>query len=135
MNDVLSQVLKTTQTGTPLLCESELVPPWGLAVNAQTKVAVHVLRNGPCWFQIEGISEPECIKPNDILLIARGQPHQLIDSPCSVALPYQETLAIMKERLEHGSSSLSTLLLCAAYEFTQTGPHPILDALPLVYTY
>ncbi|MBZ4420289.1 AraC family transcriptional regulator [Myxococcus sp. RHSTA-1-4] len=131
--DVLANVLGVTQLGNTMLCQSELMAPWGLDIDAHTKTAVHLVQRGVCWLRLEGEPEPMRLMPGDVVLVGSGVRHYLTDDPTTVAQPWEQELARMKERLAsmpQPASSDTTVLLCAAYEFEQDGQHPLLALLP-----
>jgi len=131
--DVLANVLGVTQLGNTMLCQSELLPPWGLDIDAHTKTAVHLVQRGVCWLRLEGEREPMRLVPGDVVLVGSGVRHYLTDDIGTLAQPWEEELTRMKERfaaLPHPRSADTTVLLCAAYEFEQAGQHPLLALLP-----
>ncbi|RKH12982.1 AraC family transcriptional regulator [Corallococcus sp. CA053C] len=130
--DVLANVLGVTQLGNTMLCQSELLAPWGLDIDAHTKTAVHLVQRGVCWLHLEG-GEPMRLVPGDLALVGSGVRHRLTDSPHGPVEPWEEALTRMKDRLAAEPPSASadcTSLLCAAYEFEQDGQHPLLALLP-----
>lgn len=131
--DVLANILGVTQLGNSLLCQSELEPPWGLEVDAYTKAAVHLVQRGVCWLRVDGEQHALRLAPGDVVLVARGMRHTLTDDPKTPAEPYEQAIARMQRRLASrrpSDPSASAVLLCAAYEFAEDGPHPLLALLP-----
>src|SRR5262245_43104853 len=112
--DVLANVLGHTQIGNTVLCQSELLAPWGLEIEADTKTVVHLVRRGVCWLKLHGRREPMRLGAGDLVLVARGLRHTLTDEPDGAAVPWQEALARMQERVaarRERPSSDSTILL------------------------
>ncbi|MBJ6760418.1 AraC family transcriptional regulator [Myxococcaceae bacterium JPH2] len=131
--DVLANVLGVTQLGNTMLCQSELVAPWGLDIHAHTKTAVHIVQRGVCWLHLEGEAEPMRLVPGDLVLVGSGIRHHLTHAPHGAVEPWEQALTNMKDRLAALPASASadaTALLCAAYEFEQDGQHPLLALLP-----
>ncbi|MFZ5895449.1 MAG: cupin domain-containing protein [Myxococcota bacterium] len=133
--DVLSNVLGVTQLGNTVLCQSELIPPWGLEIEAGEKTSVHLVRRGLCWLRFDDGSPPRRLGAGDVILVARHTRHWITSEPHGAAEPWADALVHMKERLESRGSADpgdSTILLCAAYKFEQDGEHPLLSVLPKV---
>jgi AraC-like DNA-binding protein len=131
--DVLANVLAVTQLGNTVLGQSELLPPWGLEIDRYSVAAVHVVQRGVCWLRVTGDATAVRMSAGDLVLVSRGVVHTLADSAKTRAQPYDVALANMQQRLQAGEQSQdSTTLLCAAYEFTHEGPHPLLSVLPPV---
>ncbi|QSQ20834.1 AraC family transcriptional regulator [Pyxidicoccus parkwayensis] len=131
--DVLANVLGVTQLGNTMLCQSELLSPWGLDIEANTKTAVHLVQRGVCWLRLEGEREPMRLVPGDVVLVGSGVRHFMTDDPGSQVEPWEQALEKMKLRiasLPQNASADTTVLLCAAYEFEQHGQHPLLALLP-----
>lgn len=129
--DVLANVLSVTRLGNSVLNQSELLPPWGMEVDNYSIAAVHVVQSGTCWLRLGRPSTPMRLEAGDLVLVARGLRHSLSDGPRTKVEPYETCLAKMAQRLERGEASFdSTMILCAAFEFTQEGPHPLLSVLP-----
>ncbi|MEO8151973.1 MAG: AraC family transcriptional regulator [Rhizobacter sp.] len=131
--DVLANVLAITRLGNSVLNQSELLPPWGLEVDAFSIAAVHVVQRGSCWLRLDRKSAPTRLEVGDLVLVARGMRHSLSDAPRTKVQPYEAALSAMAQRLGRGETSPdSALILCAAFEFVHEGPHPLLGVLPEV---
>lgn len=129
--DVLANVLRVSQVGSASLCQTELVSPWCLEIEANTKTAVHVVRRGTCWLRVDGEPEPMRLSAGDLVLVGPGVRHCVSDAPDRPAEPWEEVLARMKTRIAMaGDACESTVLLCAAYQFEHAGRHPLLALLP-----
>ena len=134
--DVLANVLGVTQLANTVLLQQELLPPWGLQIDSLARAAVHMVRRGVCWLRLEGQREPLRLVPGDVVLIAQGVSHSLVDHPKTPPRPYEETRARMIARLaarDRKPDLESNILLCAAYEFAHEGPHPLLALLPTLF--
>jgi len=129
--DVLANVLAVTRLGNSVLNQSELLPPWGLDVDRYAIAAVHVVQQGRCWLRTG--DEHRQLDAGDLVLVARGVRHQLLDSPRGRAMPYEPALAAMRARIAAGErSDRAARILCMAFEFPFDGPHPLLSVLPPV---
>lgn len=133
MTDVLASVLTVTQLGNTVLCQSELARPWGLEIDATMRTAVHLVQRGLCWLRMDALATPLRLMAGDLVLVTRGDRHEIVDDPRTPALPYEEALAALERRRAAGllqTTQDSTVLLCAGYEFCSTAPHPLLSVLP-----
>jgi AraC-like DNA-binding protein len=130
--DVLANVLGVAKLANSLVCQSELVTPWGLAIEAPSKTVVHLVRRGACWLWVEGDAAPTLLGPGDVVLVSRGLRHTLTDDPATPAEPWEEALGKMRVRLaqQPALAAEATQLLCAAYEFEAEGRHPLVGLLP-----
>lgn len=126
--DVLSSVLRAAQIGSPVLCQSELVAPWGLDIDTGTKAAVHVVHRGVCWLRVEG-EEPMRLVSGDVVLVGHGVRHAISDAPDSPLHPWEGELAA-RQRPPGVEAGETTVLLCAAYQFEPGDRHPLLGLLP-----
>ncbi len=128
--DVLSDVLEKTRMANTVMCQAELVAPWGIAVDPSAEAALHVIQRGSCWLRVEGRA-PIQLGDGDIVLLARGSAHAISDTPGTPLLPMDRALAEMAARLAAGAGGeASTRILCAKYRFGLPGDHPLISRLP-----
>lgn len=132
--DVLANVLGVTQLGNTVLCQSELLPPWGMDVTQEKAAAIHVVLRGICWLRLEGEKKPIRLVSGDVVLVSGGTPHALLDDPRTRSEECPLAMARMRKRLAARTTPVppaeSSALLCAAYQFEQKGSHPLLALLP-----
>jgi AraC-like DNA-binding protein len=116
--DVLAQVLGHTQVGDASFCQSELVGQWGILVEAQSKMAAHLVRRGVCWLRADGYPSPMRLVAGDVVLMAQGVRHSITDRPEGEAEPWQTSLPELRQRFETQGPFAPdeiTTLLCASY--------------------
>jgi AraC-like DNA-binding protein len=94
----------------------------------------HVVVRGSCWLQVAGYKAPISLGSGDLVVLPKGTPHCLLDSPDSRVRPAEEILE--GQNLEnygpvtYGGSGLPATVLCGYFEFDGSRPHPIVGALP-----
>lgn len=131
--DVLADVLSITRTGSTVVAQAELVPPWGLEIDPIAEAHVHVVVRGSCWLRTAGERRDIRLGAGDVVLIRAGVGHSLCDDPNTKPAPHQEVLAAMPRRLASlpkARAHETTLVLCAKYLFQSAGSHPLTSLLP-----
>jgi AraC-like DNA-binding protein len=93
----------------------------------------HVLLQGSCWLlPPEGEAIP--LSVGDVLLVPRGSSYSVADAPAAPTtfdVRAEDLRAIAPlGRYENGGSGPVTDLLCGAYLFDRSRPHPLLRDLP-----
>jgi len=134
--DILDDILSTLNLKGVLYFRTDFSQPWGVSVPAHEHAArFHLVVQGRCFAQID-THPPLELGPGDLLLIPRGVPHILSDSPKKVAPPLETVLEDAGYDghgvLSIGSkqSNASTQLVCGHFTFRKWADHPVLGSLP-----
>lgn len=131
--DVLADVLSVTRMGATVVARAELVPPWGLEIDAAAEAHVHVVQRGACWLRTAEDRQPVRLEAGDVVLLRKGVGHSLCDALETEPQPHLQVLEAMPRRLARLPASRAhetTLVLCARYLFQHHGPHPLTSLLP-----
>ncbi len=128
--DIVSDVLRVTQMGNTIMSRAKFVAPWGIAVDENTKIAVHAVQRGQCWLGLEG-RKPVLLEEGDIVLIAHHKPHSLSDSPDTRLTSWENTLSkcCVTDDCDVAGRAVAQLL-CAKYRFRLPTTHPLFSQLP-----
>jgi len=136
--DVLANVLSVTNLQTHVLGSREFVAPWGIHVDAQPYVAVHMVKRGGCWLRRNN-GEIVRLNAGDVVLMASGEAHDLSsDREMRNLEPYKAAIARAQGTIvwpASGHADLAvepTVLQCAGYEMSPETTHPLLSLLPPV---
>lgn len=130
--DVLADVLSITRSGSAVVAQAELAPPWGLEIDPIAEAHIHVVQRGSCWLRTTGESRLVHLLAGDVVLIRGGVGHSICDDPETKPAPHEEVLADMPQRLASLPKSRAhdtTLVFCAKYLF-QGAAHPLTSLLP-----
>jgi AraC-like DNA-binding protein len=129
--DVLSDVLVAIRTGRPITSRAASHAPWGVRFHPGPSASTHVVLTGGCWFLADG-AEPLALGVGDVLFTPHGDGYALADHPDSPLIDYNpcpnDTQPLDEMRI--AGTGAVTELLCAAYRFDPTRPHPLLAGLP-----
>lgn len=136
--DVLSNVLSVSKLETHVLGAREFVAPWGIHIDAQPHVAVHMVKRGSCWLRRNN-GEILRLNAGDVVLMASGEAHDLSsDRDMRQLEPYKDAIArsqgtvVWPENGRADSTVEPTVLQCAGYELSQETTHPLVSLLPPV---
>jgi len=117
-------------------CHSELTAPWGFRVDAQAMASFHLVIEGACWLEVHGDERPIPLKSGDLVMIPRGQAHQLRDDLSRRVRALEELIASHAttdgRHLRYGGSGARTELLCGGFVIEDRDALPVLAALPPV---
>ena len=133
--DGLSQLLFRLTVTSTVFCLSEMSSPWGFRVAGRSSPSFHLLTSGSAWLEIDG--EPEAVRllAGDLVILPRGQAHQVRDSRESPVQWLDRILADtppIDGRLQHGGGGERSELLCGSFAVDQLTGRPLLEALPNV---
>ncbi|MFI8977359.1 cupin domain-containing protein [Nocardia asteroides] len=135
--DVLADVLATTGVGGVLLAQlHSRGSGWGCGLEQSGTAGFHVVAEGTCWLRT-GDQPPRQLVPGDVVLLPRGEPHQLLGSPNDIAVPYAELEAAYPPGrsgvVDLGGEGPTVRIVCGKFEYRgDPRTHPILSALPAV---
>ena len=133
--DGVSQILLRLSVSSTLYCRSEMSTPWGFKVAARATPAFHLLASGSAWLEVEGHEGPLRLRAGDLVVLPRGNAHQVRDSRSSPVLWLERILdgtAPRDGRLQHGGGGERSELLCGGFAVEQPTARPVLEALPTV---
>jgi AraC-like DNA-binding protein/mannose-6-phosphate isomerase-like protein (cupin superfamily) len=131
--DALSEMLRSLRVSTTVFCRSAMGAPWGFAVKAHGRAAFHVILDGSCWLEVDGIEERVRLRSGDVVVLARGPGHRLVSQPRAPIVWLDDILAeepIVKGRLMRGGAGAKTDLICGVFEIDSREAVPLLRALP-----
>src|SRR4029077_20081904 len=70
-------MLRALRIRTTVFCRSDMGAPWGFAVKAHGRAAFHILLEGRCWLEGDGVQEPVRLGARDVLVLPAGPGHRL----------------------------------------------------------
>lgn len=118
--DVLADLLQRARAHGAVFAVSVCPAPWGLLLDDDLPLGVHVALDGPTWVCVEG--QPDvCLEAGDLALVAAGRPHRLGSAPDVAA----RTLDEVRAHRTPGEADVFVLpgdgpvsrVLCGAYRF------------------
>jgi AraC-like DNA-binding protein/mannose-6-phosphate isomerase-like protein (cupin superfamily) len=133
--DGLSQLLLRVTVTSTVYCLSDMTSPWGFRVAARPSPAFHLLMSGSAWLEVEGQREAVRLLAGDLVVLPRGNDHQLRDARESQIRWLDDILAKkppVNGRLQHGGGGERAELICGGFAIDQLTARPLLEALPLV---
>jgi AraC-like DNA-binding protein/mannose-6-phosphate isomerase-like protein (cupin superfamily) len=133
--DGLSQLLLRVTVTSTVYCLSDMTSPWGFRVAARPSPAFHLLMSGSAWLEVEGEREAVRLQAGDLVVLPRGNDHQLRDARESQIRWLDDILAKkppVNGRLQHGGGGERAELICGGFAIDQLTARPLLEALPLV---
>jgi AraC-like DNA-binding protein len=132
--DVLSDILRPLHLRGGVYFRCEFSAPWGMEMKPTARAEFHVVVRGNCWLRIAGHKDPIPLGSGDLVVLPKGNPHCLIDSPDSPARPAEEIAEGQNldnyGPITYGGTGLPATVLCGYFEFDRSRPHPIVVALP-----
>jgi len=133
--DGLSQILLRLSVTSTVYCLSDMSSPWGFRVAARASPAFHLLTSGAAWLEVDGEADACRLQAGDLVVLPRGNGHQVRDSRESRVLWLDNILdksPPVNGRLHHGGGGERTELICGGFSIDQMTARPLLEALPLV---
>jgi AraC-like DNA-binding protein len=132
--DALTQVLDAAHLGGRLSARISVQAPWGLRFGYVERLAgFHVVTQGQCWLQADGLAAPVRLCEGDVVLLPHGAAHVLADDLASPVVDLHPIVARIAPGqtipLPQGDGS-STTLLCGSYSFSLDGGNPLFRGLP-----
>lgn len=134
-NDDVSEILRSVRVRTTVFCRSEMRAPWGFGVRAHGRAAFHVLLEGRCRLEVEGIEEPIDLGAGDLVVLPRGPGHTLRsdqNAPVEWLDDILERTPPVNGRLLYGGGGAGTDIVCGVFEIEDREAVPILKAVPTV---
>lgn len=132
--DALSEVLLRLSVNSTVFCFF-MSSPWGFKVPARGVPAFHVLTSGGAWLEVEGLPQPLRLSAGDLVILPRGQPHVVRNSPRTSSLETLErilvdTPPVNGQRAYGGGGAERSELLCGGFAIDPIAGSAVLDALP-----
>lgn len=134
-DDGLSQVLMRVSVSSTIYCLSDMTSPWGFRVAAREIPAFHLLTSGEGWLEVDGEPEGLRLHAGDLVILPRGNAHQVRDGPHSRILWLDDILAgtpPVNGRLTYGGGGEPSELVCGGFAVDQLAARPLLESLPTI---
>ncbi|TMD37858.1 MAG: AraC family transcriptional regulator [Chloroflexi bacterium] len=134
-NDGVSEMLRSLRVRTTIFCRSDMRAPWGFGVRAHGRAAFHVLLEGSCALDVEGVEEPIKLAAGDLVVLPRGPGHTLRsdrDAPVEWLDDILHRTPPVDGRLRYGGRGVHTDLICGVFAIEDREAVPILTAIPTV---
>ena len=133
--DAVSEMLRTLHVRTTVFCRSDMRSPWGFAVRAHGRAAFHLLLEGSCWLEVDGVDEPLRLERGDVVVLPRGPSHRLRSDPGARVEFLDDILERtppVAGRLVYGGTGARTDLICGVFAMEDREAAPLLKSLPTV---
>lgn len=134
--DSLTETLHHLRLEGTLYCSSELTAPWGMAIPSFEGVMLFVIVTaGSLWLEVVG-EEPRRLGPGSLVLLARGDAHNLRSSPGVPLTPLTEVPVV--EVSEHfqtasfGGGGELTRVTYGVHRFDHVATRRLVESLPPV---
>jgi AraC-like DNA-binding protein len=136
-SDTVTELLATLKVDSSVYCLSELGAPWGFAVDGANTAKFHLVLEGACWLQAEGL-DPVRLGAGELAILPRGERHTMSDELDSPVTGLDQLIADhpldADARLRCGGDGAHTRLLCGGFALSDPMPAPLLELLPPVLT-
>lgn len=135
--DVFADVLATTRFKGVLLSQlRSRGSAWGCGLEQSGTAGFHLIAEGTCWLRTAG-QAPLQLVPGDVVLLPRGEPHQLTGAPEEPAVPYGQLEAAHPPGpdgiVDLGGAGPVVRVVCGKFTYDgDASHHPVLSALPPV---
>jgi AraC-like DNA-binding protein len=135
VDDGLSQLLLRLTVTSTVYCLSDMSSSWGFRVAARSSPAFHLITSGAAWLEVDGDPKRIRLQAGDLVILPRGNGHQVRDTRESPVLWLDDILAStppVDGRLSHGGGGERAELICGGFAIDQLTARPLLEALPPV---
>ena len=126
-------MLRSLRVRTTVFCRSDMRAPWGFGVKAHGRAAFHVLLQGRCRLDVDGVDEPVHLSEGDLVVLPRGPGHTLRSddgAPVEWLDDILERTPPVNGQLRYGGRGARTDLICGVFSIEDRESVPILKALP-----
>ena len=133
--DGLSQALLRLTVTSTVYCLSEMSSPWGFRVAARPDPAFHLLTSGTAWLEVDGEPEAVRVQAGDLIVLPRGNGHQLRDardSPVHWLDNILNQTPPVNGRLRHGGGGERAELICGGFAIDQLTARPLIEGLSTI---
>ena len=134
-DDGVSEMLRSLRIRTTVFCRSDMQAPWGFGVRAHGRAAFHILLEGACRLDVEGVEKPINLEAGDLVVLPRGPGHALRSedgAPVEWLDDILERTPPVNGRLRYGGHGPRTDLICGVFAIEDREAVPILKAIPTV---
>jgi AraC family transcriptional regulator, alkane utilization regulator len=136
--DILTDVLRSVHVQGTLYCRSKMSVPWGFRVAHRDTASFHVVTEGQCWLDVEGVVTGVPLNTGDLVILPHGHAHTMRNPPNTPAakIEYLDDLVAELTPDEHGvllygrKGAPTTALVCGGFELEGERTNPLLLALP-----
>ncbi len=132
-HDALADALSGIRVLSSVYCLSELRAPWGFRVDGATMAKFHLVLEGACWLEVDGL-DPVRLRAPELVVLVGAQGHVMRDEPGSGVRPLDSVIADhpldASVRLRYGGTGGTTRLLCGGFQLAAPVPARLLDCLP-----
>jgi AraC-like DNA-binding protein len=131
--DLIGAAVAATRAGEPKSARARLTGSWGLAFRATGGIGFHIVLQGSAWLLPPDAGPAVLLTAGDVVLVARGRPHGLADSPRTPLVeitPGQQAYWTRDSDIPAGVTP--TVMMGGSYYLRQVRPHPLIASLPPV---
>lgn len=148
--DLLSDVLAMVRLTGALVFRVDIHGPWGIAghptlekfapllpAGTNQVIAFHMVLEGKCWVR-HAAHDWFAVSPGEAVVMAQGDPHELVDQPGRAVVPFASMLAghslpdVRHVHFDTGPGH-STSLLCGFLGCDRHAFEPLFHALPPLF--
>jgi AraC-like DNA-binding protein len=133
--DAVNELLGGLRVHSTVYCHSDMRAPWGFAVKAKDAGAFHLVTEGECWLEVDGVDSPLRLERGDVVLLLTGRGHRVKDDPSSKVEWLEEILTNTptdRGWLHYGGSGPRTELVCGGFLVEGSQASPLLLSIPPV---
>jgi AraC-like DNA-binding protein len=134
-DDPVSEMLLRLSVRSTVYCLSEMRAPWGFRVAAREVAAFHLMTAGHGWLEVDGVPEAIRLDSGDLVILPRGNAHQVRNSRTSPIRWLEDILAEQPPRngrLAYGGVGERSELVCGGFGIEQVPARPLITSLPTV---
>jgi AraC family transcriptional regulator, alkane utilization regulator len=146
--DVLSDVLRTIRLEGALFLNGEMRAPWCVKVppsafvaqmlkpGAQRMAICHLVLQGRCWAQTEGMA-PIRAEAGEAIVFPHGEAHVLGSGLQHAAVDVDHVVTPRMpslERIRYGGDGEASIIVCSWFAYEGDAPNPMMANLPRVFT-
>jgi AraC-like DNA-binding protein len=128
---LLEDVLRGIRPQSGVAYWPEFRSPWGVSFKEDWAV-FHIIVQGTCWLQVEGVSGPVELSAGDFAVVTGGQYHTMRDLPSTPVVTFDYLVRTLapgrKGAVRSGGDGPVTRLVCGGIE--DRYGHPLMASLP-----
>jgi AraC-like DNA-binding protein/mannose-6-phosphate isomerase-like protein (cupin superfamily) len=130
---LFDNVLRGIRLRSSIYFRPEFRGPWGIRV-ARDCAVFHIVEQGSCWLEMDGMAEPVGLAEGDFVVVTRGQAHTMRSGPGTPLIDFFDLVKTQtsgsKGAFRIGGSGALTKLVCGGMIFENQHSHPLLAILP-----
>lgn len=144
--DIIDSVLDGLQLHSTVFARLELTGDWGFAKSALPGAPFHIILSGEAWIELAFQSKLFRLRPGDVVILPKGEAHNLMAKPGATLVPFQQVLAkagsqrwtpgirIKPTRMKLGTGDGPiTHMISGVFGFGDRRENPLLEALPRLF--